>query len=326
MFVIFTARIFCFGRVLDYGYKCGDGRVINSTIPLTSITSYSSDGVYNLSLKARDRTGAVDCITIPVLVDSVAPQINITSTFPNCSLGLGQQWPIEFSVADCGNNSSGVSNVTLIIEDWHHNIVWSKEMKLSENDSYSYLLPSLHIPAGYRCILRAVDGCGNTNESFFRFDVERFFGNQVDMDTRSFSMNGTLLGNVFSVEYFTGAENVSLYGKTWYEDNVSVKALLFRLNDSVLVGETETVCVDYSNESEWIVLDFVNTTFLHSDCDYALCAISNGSFLGKYQIVDEQLSDVSIVQRSGFESPNLTKYQSYSIEYLMYCNVGYFGY
>ena len=65
--------------------------------------------------------------------------------------------------------------------------------------------------------------------------------------------------------------------------------MIYRLNDSVLVGSTEEVNVSTGNVSEWIVFNFTDASKpeLVKGCDYVLSCWSDASCIVNYSYASE---------------------------------------
>ncbi len=140
------------GSIISYYWSFGDGT--NATgVAVTH--SYSSPGVYTVTLIVIDTSGNVasDTAQVTVTADTTGPTITHT---PVTSATRGEQITISATITD----PSGVSSATLYYKR-ESDTSYAQISMTSSGDTYTATIPASAVTENITYYIRAVDGAGN---------------------------------------------------------------------------------------------------------------------------------------------------------------------
>jgi hypothetical protein len=151
-------------------------------------------------------------------------------------------------------------------------------MYLNENSSfgYEYVFNDTMQVGWYYFTIWVTDNCGNINDfAGCGFQVPPAFGDS-EIGNLSKNIKDNISGSNFTVLVNGTAESISAYIKTNQTPNAKTKCMVYRVNDSTLVGTTEEKTISTGDEPSWVTYNFTGTKpSLTTDTKYILSCWSN---------------------------------------------------
>ena len=236
--------------------------------------NFSQAGVYNVSLNVTDSNGESFVIWQIIHIETNQTDF-ITASYSPVPGILGCN--ITLSAEFWDNNESGIDNAFVNIS-YPNGTTNNFSMYFNENSSfgYEYVFNDTMQVGWYYFSIWVTDLCGNSNNfSGCGFEILPAFGNSMIGE-----LNKTIKDNIscsnFTVLVNGTAESISAYIQTNQTPNVKTKCMIYRVNDSTLVGTTEEKIISTGDEPDWIIYNFTGTKpSLTTDTKYILACWSN---------------------------------------------------
>jgi hypothetical protein len=151
-------------------------------------------------------------------------------------------------------------------------------MYLNENSSYGYeyiFCDTMQI-GWYYFTIWVTDNCGNKNNfAGCGFQILPAFGNSVIGELNK-NIKDNISGSNFTVLVNGTAESISAYIQTNQTPMAKTKCMIYRVNDSTLVGTTEEKIISTGDEPSWVTYNFTGTKpSLTTNTKYILSCWSN---------------------------------------------------
>jgi hypothetical protein len=151
-------------------------------------------------------------------------------------------------------------------------------MYLNENSSfgYEYVFNDTMQVGWYYFTIWVIDLCGNSNNfSGCGFEILPAFGNSLIGEMKK-TIKDNISGSNFTVLVNGSAESISAYIQTNQTPMAKTKCMIYRVNDSTLVGTTEEKIISTGDEPKWVTYNFTGMKpSLTTDTKYILSCWSN---------------------------------------------------
>ena len=268
----------------NWTWNFGDGNISYDVNPEHN---YSVDGDYNVTLTVMDGQDDSSNITKIVHIDSVLPMTLFSFYSPNpvssvttppsiYSYAVGFCSDVIF-YADLFDNRSGIDTVNISITN-PDNISWNYTLATNSSHPYGYefIFDNTSKAGQYNYTFWVKDEAGNINRSSQgNFMVSHLFGYPKPGNLNQ-SINDRITGSVFTTYEKGTADNVMAYIQTNLSTPPKTKCMIYRKNDSTLIGTTEEKTVNTGDDPEWMVYNFTGTKpSLECDTEYVLVCWSN---------------------------------------------------
>ncbi len=272
--------------IVNWTWDFDDGNVSYSQ---NTSHNYSLDGEYNVTLTVKDNQNNTSNCSLKVYVDSVQPEVISVYYSPNLApeetmpftyyldrIGIGFSVSIN---ADLLDNLSGVETVKLNIT--YPDGSWGNYSMSSDDASprdYEYVFNDTWQIGQYDYYIWAEDYAGNSNCSSERsFIVEHIFGYTTEGSFNQ-TVEDRITGSVFTINKNGTADNITAFIHTNPSTPPKAKCMIYRNNDSTLIGTTEELTPDIGINASWVVFNFTGTKpNLVKDTEYVLTCWSNDS-------------------------------------------------
>jgi len=281
-------------EIVNWTWDFNDG---NYSFDQNASHTYEIDGRYNVTLTVKDNQNNTDVHHKIIYVDSIHPEIVSASYSPDL-IGLDMNLTIN---ADFYDNNSGVKNVRVNITkpDWVSGNYTMYATNSSPYD-YEYVFTDTGIAGAYFYNIWVEDNSGNLYGLLgHSFMVSNLFGYTTQGAFSEYT-DGRITGSVFTCHESCTADNITayVYSPTCQPVKKS-RCMIYRANDSVLVGVTDERGFGTEFGGAWMVYPFSDPKpSLVRDIGYILVLWSNGTSLyydncssaqGRYNLSDYDL-------------------------------------
>ncbi|KYK22868.1 hypothetical protein AYK21_03435 [Thermoplasmatales archaeon SG8-52-2] len=257
----------------------------------TQNTSYnfSQVGAYNVSLTVRDTNGESFVFWQIVHVETNLTDF-ITAEFNPLFGTLGCNVTLFAEFWD--HNESGISNAYVNIS-YPNGTTNNFSMVFNENstEGYEYVFNDTMQVGWYYFTIWVTDNCGNINDfAGCGFEILHAFGNSV-IGNFSKNIKDNISGSNFTCFVNGTAESISAYIQTNQTPNAKTKCIIYRENDSKLIGTTEEKIISTGDEPDWITYNFTGTKpSLTTNAKYILSFWSNDTcYLYYDNVTDDRI-------------------------------------
>jgi PKD repeat protein len=269
--------------VTNWTWDFSDGNISYEQNPLHA---YAADGLYNVTLNVTDG-GNISNYKRVICVDSVSPfpvtafystEISPGRTVPSSvyvpPVGYGSNITIN---ADFFDYSSGIDsakfNVTYPTGDGGN---FTMVQNSSNQYDYEYIFDDIWQIGDYIYSTWTEDKANNINQSInYLFSVEHLFG-YTHQGSMNQSVEDRISGSVFKMNANGTADSVSAFIQTNLSTPPKTKCILYRANDSKLIGTTEEKTPNTGDYPGWVVFNFTGTKpNLINNTEYILSCWSN---------------------------------------------------
>jgi len=198
---------------------------------------------------------------------TTVPEITDVSATPSI-VGFGFNVTIS---ADVEDNLCSMGNVSVNIT-YPNNTTGNFSMNNTEDDTYQYNFSDTWLVGQYNYIIWAVDKADNSNNSLeYNFTVSHLFGYPIKGSEFVWASD-LIVGSTFTINENAYADNITAY--VYQDTGVPVdssKCIIYRKNDSSLIGTTEELTFGMAMGGEWITYDFEGEKpSLVKDTEYVL--------------------------------------------------------
>jgi len=263
-----------YNHITNWTWNMGDGTIIYNPSCLNH--SYKATGSYNVTLTVTDNESYNDTCSHIIYVDSVAPEPIAIAHAPE-KVNSGENITIYTSFFD---DQSGVDTVTVNITS-PDNSRESYTMNISNSSvyDYEYVSSDTKLSGEYYYSIWVVDNANNTNSSTgYSFSVSPVFGND-EMGNNSQDVRDRITGSVFTVYEYGTADNITAYiiASSNYPPTYH-KCMIYRSNDSALIGSTENISSGTGMGGAWMIYSFLDPKpILVKGTEYVLVCWSEAS-------------------------------------------------
>jgi hypothetical protein len=248
--------------------------------------NFSQTGVYNVSLTVRDTIGESFEFWQIVHVETNLTDF-ITAEYNPLFGTLGSN--VTLSAEFWDHNESGINNAYVNIS-YPNGTTNNFSMIYNENstEGYEYVFNDTQQVGWYYFTLWVTDNCGNINDfAGCGFEVLPAFGSSM-IGNLSKNIKDNISGSNFTCLVNGTAESISAYIQTNQTPNAKTKCIIYRENDSQIVGTTEEKIISTGDEPDWITYNFTGTKpNLTTDTKYILTCWSNDTCLLYYDNVSD---------------------------------------
>ncbi|MFO7677834.1 MAG: C25 family cysteine peptidase [Thermoplasmatota archaeon] len=234
-------------EIKEWEWEFGDG---NGSTDENPNHSFTSSGVYNVTLNVTDDEYNTDEFTVVIYVDTVPPEISNVSHSSEI-IGYGTNITISAHVTD---DISGIQLVCVNItcpDDNSENYT----MNLTNDDNYECTFTNTWDLGIYNYTIWAMDNANNTNSSSgHSFSVSRSFG-YTEIGASNQTIWDTITGSTFMVNEKCVADNLTVYinpGDATYDSHY--QCMIYDYDDSELVGISDELNV--TSGEDWVVFPF----------------------------------------------------------------------
>jgi PKD repeat protein len=269
--------------ITNWTWDFGDG---NTSYTQNTSHSYAQDGKYSVKLTVRDNQNNTSNRTKKLYVDSISPDLisayecpenapgeTIPFTYLSDPIGIGFDVSIH---ADFQDNISGVDTVkTKITKPDGTCQNYTMQVDPVCPRDYEYTFEDTTQIGTYTYKIWSKDNAGNNIWSqSHSFSVGHRFG-YTTKGNLNHSVEDRISGTSFTINKNGTADSITACIKT--DQTVpSVKCMLYRTNDSTIVGTTEEKTLSVNNNASWVVFNFTGTKpTLVKDTQYVLTCWSN---------------------------------------------------
>jgi PKD repeat protein len=274
--------------IINWTWDFGDG---NTSYTQNTSHNYSQDGKYSVTLTVRDNMNNTSNRTKNLYVDSKSPVListyqcsesapgeTIPFTYMSDPIGIGFDVSIN---ADFQDNISGVDTVKVKITKpdgtWQN---YSMQVDPDRPQDYVYTFEDTIQIGTYTYKIWSLDNAGNSNWSQnYSFDVGHRFG-YTTKGRLNQSVEDRILGTTYTIIKNGTADSITACIKTG-QTAPKVKCMIYRNNDSTLIGTTEEKTLNANGNASWIVFNFSGTkpTLIKNTYYVLSCWSDNPSYL-----------------------------------------------
>jgi len=281
---------------------------------------FSQTGVYNVSLNVTDSYGESSEFWQIVRVETNKPDL-ITASYSPVPGVLGCNVTVSAEFWD--NNESGINNAYVNIS-YPNGITNNFSMIFNENSSYGYeyVFNDTMQVGWYYFTIWVKDNCGNTNYSGgCGFRILPAFGNSV-IGNFSKSIKDNISGSKYTMLVNGTAESISAFIQTNQTSSVKTKCMIYRVNDSQLIGTTEEKIINTGDEPDWVTFNFTGSKpGLTTDTQYILSCWSNDTCYFYFDnVTDNTCGRYKNIVYGSSPSPNISWESEESNLYFIYCS------
>jgi len=281
--------------------------------------SFSQTGIYNVTLNITDSNGESSEFWQIVHVETNLTDF-ITASYNPLPGTLGCNVTISAEFWD--NNESGIDNAYVNIS-YPNGSTNNFSMILNENstEGYEYVFNDTQQVGWYYFTLWVTDNCGNINDfAGCGFEILPAFG-YSKIGNLSKNIKDNISGSNFTCLVNGTAESISAYIQTNQTPNAKTKCIIYRENDSQIVGTTEEKIISTGDEPNWVTYNFTGTKpSLTTDTNYILSCWSNDTCLLYYDnVTDNSIGRYKNITYGNSPSPNITWDGEDSNLYSIYC-------
>lgn len=281
--VYFTDLSEGLNTITNWTWDFGDGNISYLQHPNNS---YVDDGLYNVTLNVTDG-GNISSYYQTVCVDSV-PSTPVTAFYSTDTIPGGTTpssyyiEPVGYgmnitTIADFFDNLSGVDTAKF-------NVTYPDgsggNFTMVQNDSrphdYEYVFDDTWQIGDHIYTTWVVDKANNSNfSSNYLFIVEHLFG-YTHQGSLNQSVDDRITGSVFKVYANGTADKITAYIQTNLSTPPKTKCMIYRANDSALIGTTEELTPTTGDAPSWVVFNFTGSKpTLVENTEYVLTCWSN---------------------------------------------------
>jgi len=187
--------------------------------------------------------------------------------------------------ANISDNISGV-NIVKVNITYPNSTVGSFTMNHTSGYTYQYCFNDTQQCGQYNYVIWAVDNAGNSNTSnTYSFNVTYLFGYTTAGSTGQ-NINNRISGSIFTINDNGTADNITAYIKVkgFIAPAPRYKCMIYRLNDSTLIGTTEEKIPSGSGllgvipNERWVTFNFTGTKpTLTKNTTYILTCLGNST-------------------------------------------------
>jgi len=313
--------------IVNWTWNFGDGNLSYEENPSHS---YATDGIYNVTLNVSDGSNVSSSFQL-VYIDSVPP--TVSTVFYSTEHPLCRSTPETYYPDPVGYGCEATINADFFgnistIETAKVNVTYpdatTGNFTMIQNSSfpheYEYVFDNTWNIGDYIYDTWVVDKAGNSNKSqYYLFSVEHLFG-YTPLTTLNQSIEDRISGSSFMVYANATAENISAYIQTNLSTPPKTKCMIYRTNDSALIGTTEELTPNTGEDPDWTVFNFSEPKpTLVKDTEYILACWSNDSCYLYYDNVtdDKGMYNDSLTYGSSPDPINWTSNETR--EYSIFC-------
>ncbi len=253
---------------------------------------FAVDGVYNVSLTVVDNMSNTNTSCKVVRIDSIP---EICSVYNDITIvPYGTNVTIRANVTDVPVYNESVSDIVKVNIEYPNNTSYNFTMTSDDNTTYEYVFSDTLFEGRFNYTIWVDDmqAVYLNSSSGYSFNVSHILG-YTNIGNLSQNVSNRISGSVFTAEEYGYAENITAY--VYVPSNVSgnkSKCMIYRENDSTLIGTTVELAFDTVSGGEWITFDFNGSNpLLVKDTEYVLVCWgentslyydSTGSMQGRY--------------------------------------------
>jgi len=226
-------------EIVNWSWDFGDG---NFSYTQNTSHAYSEDGIYNVTLIITDNVSASSISYQLIYIDSVLPVITNTIHTPD-TVGFGFNIIIDADITDA---LSGIDTVKVNItypDDSTRNFTMDNII----NDTYEYIFNDTLLVGQYNYTIWAIDYSSNINSSSgHNFNVSHLYHcfGYTRLGDSCQTVADRITGSVFTVNEYGTADNITRVHPKYESITLppgtpKTKCIIFRANDSKIIGTTE---------------------------------------------------------------------------------------
>jgi PKD repeat protein len=268
----FTNVTLSYRNITNQTWDFGDGNVSYEQNPSHT---YQTEGVYNITLTVRDTFSEEATCYFILYIESNPPAIVDApySPIPAC---LGKNVTIYAEVFD---NQSQIKTITVNISR-PNNITSNYSMVQSLNSSYDYeyVFNDTMQVGWYYYTIWVTDNANNTNYTEglgFRITHTLGYSNEGILNK---NIKDNISGSNFTILVNGTAQCITVYIHTNQTIAPKTKCMIYRVNDSQLVGTTEEKTYNTGDGPDWVTYNFTGTKpNLITNTSYVIACWSNNT-------------------------------------------------
>ncbi len=317
--IVFNDTSLSANNLSNWTWNFGDGHIEYGK---DVVHNYSTCGEYTVTLTAKDDAIQTNSSNISktIYVEYTPPDVLWVAQSDDI-IGLGSNITIY---ADPYDNKSGVKIIKVNIthpDGSYENLT----MDSTSNDTihaYKLVFNNTSFAGLYEYFVYACDSANNSNYIGGRtFNVSHLFGNHTP-GPNSQNITDRISGSVFKVLVNGTADNINAYIQTNLSTPPKTKCMIYRNNDSTLIGTTEELTPNTGNDPQWVVFNFSGTKpTLVNDTEYVLTCWSDDTcylYYGNASAEIGRYNDSTTYESSPPNPVNWTDNETRS--YSIYCN------
>jgi hypothetical protein len=270
--LIFNDTSLSYNSIVNWTWNFSDGTILYGA----NVThNFSTCGEYNVTLTVRDNASQANTsnFTKKIFVEVTAPEIVWVSQTDE-EIRLGSNITI---FADPYDNKSGIETVKVNItypDDSYSN--FSMNPLNDTLHAYQYVFNDTLLAGTYEYSIYICDSANNSNYTGGRtFNVTHCFGSNIP-GNNTLNVTDSITGSVFKALVNGTADNITAYIQTNLSSPPDVKCMIYRYNDSSLIGTTVELTPNTGDNPQWVVFNFSGTKpSLVNDTEYILACWSN---------------------------------------------------
>jgi len=268
--IIFNDTTLSNNTIVNWTWDMGDG---NISYERNISYSYTTEGTYNVTLNVTDENSEFSTCYYVFYVERTPPEIFSApySPVPGC---IGSNVTVY---ADFFENQSGLNMVSVNIS-YPNGSTGNYSMYESWNSThdYEYVVNDVDQVGWYYYTIWVTD-CANNSNNFpgCGFQVLPAFGySSIGNNTKNIMDN--MSGSNFTAFVNGTAESISAYIHSNLTSAPKTKCMIYRVNDSKLIGTTEEKTYNTGDEPEWVTYNFSEPKpNLTTNTQYILACWSN---------------------------------------------------
>jgi hypothetical protein len=249
----------------NWTWNLGDGNIYYDQ---NTSHNYSIEGTYNVTLTVKDNQNNNHTSNQTIYVDSTNPKVVDALYTLNPKISQeNNPYMVYFGPAGYLNNVtiyadffddlSGVQ--TTILNITSPNGTWYNEtMNTNSNipQDYEYIFSDIGQIGQYNTTFGVIDNANNSNYTIGNsFNINHMFGNMLS-GNKFQNISDNITGTVFTVKANGTADNISVYIQTNLTIPPKTKCMIYRYNDSKLIGTTNELTPNTGSSPEWITYNF----------------------------------------------------------------------
>jgi hypothetical protein len=269
--VNFTDTTISNQTIVNCTWNLGDG---NISYEQNVSHNYSTTGAYNVTLTVKDANSEEATFWQIVPIETDPPEF-IDATYYPIPGTLGCNMTLCAELFD--DNGSGINTVTVNIS-YPNGTANNFTMIEDENNSYGYkYVFNDTMQVGWYFFDIWVNDSANNSNNFAGcgFEIQPAFGNST-IGNQSKNINDNISGSNFTVLANGTAESISAFIHANLSTPPKTKCMIYRVNDSTLIGTTEEKTVNTGDEPDWVTYNFTTSKpNLTTNTQYILACWSN---------------------------------------------------
>jgi hypothetical protein len=259
-------------NIENHTWNFGDGNISYAENPSHN---YPSEGSYNVTLTIRDSNNEESTAYLVVHIETKPPNI-IDAPFEPNSPYLGSNVTLYAEVFD---NQSEIQSVNVNITQ-PDGTTCNYTMIESPNSTYDYryVFSDTELAGWYYYTIWVKDHANNINYTAGHvFNISQAFGYTTEGNQQK-NIHNNITGSNFTIQVNGTAESITAFIQTNGTPTPKTRCMIYRINDSILMGTTEEKIVNTDANGSWIEYNFTGTQpDLVRDTEYVLSIWSNAT-------------------------------------------------